>query len=73
MNAPKKIWVDEPDVFCKSYSNDEILYIRADIVEEMREAVKKMVDGDFGSDGWSLELDRAANQMRSALKRLEEE
>ena len=45
MNAPKKIWFDIDD--CSAgpvqFADDEILYIRADIVDELVEALKWMM------------------------------
>lgn len=40
MNAPKKIWVDEPDVFIKPSMDSDIPYIRKDVVLELVEALK---------------------------------
>ena len=67
MNAPKKIWVDlaSPDV-CERWTSVGTPYIRADIVEEMREALEfccELLEG----------LGSTALRGRSALKRLEEE
>ena len=40
MEPPKRIWVDEPDVFYKPYTDDEIEYVRADIVEDIVDKIK---------------------------------
>ena len=84
MNAPKKIWVwdyaadqmviDKPD-------STDVLYVRGDIVEEMREALVTMIEayrGEFGSH-WGEQCEEETEEhdevmkARATLKRLEEE
>jgi len=78
--APKKIWVDEPDVFIKPVMDDDVAYIRADLVDGLVEALEEMTELnriywkaiDFNpSEGGAFQevLDKA----RAALKALEEE
>lgn len=38
--APKRVWVDEGMIAWAQYSEDDIPYIRADIVDELVEALK---------------------------------
>ena len=68
MNAPKKIWID-PDwnrhPYWESFPIGNMSeYIRADIVEEMREALEELLV--------SVES-IGTNKAKAALKRLEEE
>ena len=55
INAPKTIWVDPglaEDLEQKSEFIEEVQYIRADMVEELREALLGMIGvykGEFGS------------------------
>lgn len=43
MNAPKKIWVDEPDAFIKPIVDTDTPYIREDVVLELVEALKRLL------------------------------
>jgi hypothetical protein len=54
-------------------SSCDIPYMRADIVDGLIEPLKILVKSDFGSDGWTPELDRVGVQIRAALQVLEEE
>ena len=67
--APKKIWID-PHVGTSPYADNRITqYIRADIVEEMREALNL-------ASVWSnqrLFIQAVKPKIEAALKRLEEE
>ena len=82
MNAPKKIWVDEPDVFIKSVTHDDVLYIREDIVYELAEALSTakyifrvyQAHHEAKGDEKKAEANKGyAEQMEAALKLLEEE
>ena len=44
MNAPKKIWfgIDDGSAGPVQFSDDEIPYIRADLVDELVETLKKL-------------------------------
>lgn len=46
MNAPKKIWFDLDECYAGpvKFNDDEIPYIRADIVDELVEALKEVMD-----------------------------
>jgi len=70
--APKKIWVDGgANVWTAPHPEaKDVLYIRVDIVEEMREALHKLAklgNGDQYGNSIGNEIARAA------LKALEEE
>ena len=78
MNAPKKIWMVFDDDGCggidsyqapKNFGSE---YIRADIVEEMREALEGLVEY-VGKDHAGVGLADLHNKGIYALKRLEEE
>lgn len=70
MNAPKKIWFDIDD--CSAgpvqFADDEILYIREDVVLELVETLKGIVRyaGNNGDD-------YLADNAKAALKKLEAE
>ena len=66
--APEKIWLDSDMTAWKQYSEDDTPYIRADIVDELVEALKAVVRyvGNSGDD-------YLADKVRAALKKLEEE
>jgi hypothetical protein len=63
--APKKIWVDEPDVFIKPVMDDDVAYIRADLVDGLVDVLQELCDLGIGT----ARIDKA----RAALKALEEE
>lgn len=69
MNAPKKIWfdIDECSAGPVQFADDEILYIREDVVLELVEALKAVVRyaGNSGDD-------YLADKVRAALAKLEE-
>lgn len=70
MNAPKKLWFDIDD--CSAgpvqFSDDEIPYIRADIVDELVEALERLARlGNGDSYGNSIGNEIA----KAALKKLE--
>ena len=69
MNTPKKIWFDIDD--CSAgpvqFADDEILYIRADIVDELEEALKAVVR--YAGNGGD---DYLADKVRAALAKWEE-
>jgi len=69
MNAPKKIWVDieECSAGPVKFNDDEILYIRADIVDELVEALKVIVRYAGNTADYYL-----ADHVRAALKKMEE-
>jgi len=64
--APKKIWVDEPDVFIKPVMDDDVAYIRADLVAGLVEALGDLIKGGE-SMGWESVI-----KVIIALKALEE-
>lgn len=64
--APKKIWVDEPDVFIKPVMDDDVPYIRADLVAGLVEALGDLIKGGE-SMGWESVI-----KVIIALKALEE-
>lgn len=73
--VPAKLWIDpeyiedETDCISKLKVLDrDVQYIRSDIVEEMREALKEI----FLSSNMN-EFGSACGKARAALKRLEEE
>ena len=83
MKAPKSIWIGLDTVSWNSEEtrNHDQKYIRADIVEEMREALNKIKDivcGD-GYPNWAdhdkvyFSRGKIANIADATLKRLEEE
>lgn len=69
MNAPKKIWFDieECSAGPVQFADDEIPYIRADLVDELVETLKGIVRyaGNNGDD-------YLADKARTALAKLEE-
>lgn len=71
MNAPKKIWMSE-DTLWEAYKiqhEDDIPYIRADIVDELVEALERLARlGNGNNYGNSIGNEIA----RAALKKLEE-
>jgi len=87
MNAPKKIWMAADDAFQEYYHqfDGDIGYIRADIVDELVEALKfawpiieherYKWDGSYGKNFDSAKADRArqaSEKSRAALAKLEE-
>ena len=65
MNAPKKIWFDieECSAGPVQFSDDEIPYIRADIVDELVEALERLArlgNGDNYGNSIGNEIARAA-------------
>ena len=67
--TPKKVWMRvnmaPKRLMEEKLFDDDVQYIRADIVEEMREVLQELCDFGIGT----ARIDRA----RAALKRLEEE
>jgi len=69
MDTPKKIWVDEEMTAWVQYSEDDIPYIRADIVDELVEALERLARlGNGNNYGNSIGNEIA----RAALKKLED-
>jgi len=66
--APKKIWVDgDANVWTASHPEaKDVIYIRADLVDGLVEALEKI------AGGWVC-VDEAGLTARAALKALEEE
>ena len=68
MSAPKRVWMRvnmaPKRLMEEKLFDDDVQYIRADIVEEMREALKELI-----VDVESMRTSKA----KTALKRLEEE
>lgn len=69
MNAPKKIWVDEEMTAWVQYSEDDIPYIRADLVDELVEALKWMTAILVVETETDV---KAIDRAEAALKKLEE-
>ena len=71
MNAPKKIWFDIDD--CSAgpvqFSDDEIPYIRADIVDELVEALKEIAEW---TERYTTPGHPISTVARAALAKLEE-
>jgi hypothetical protein len=65
--APKKIWLDSDMTAWKQYSEDDTLYIRADIVDELAEALKYVMTAH------GEQLSDAFEKAQDALAKLEEE
>jgi hypothetical protein len=60
--AAKKIWVEYeegcwPTVLCREYKDVGEPYVRADIVDGLVDPLRMLVKSDFGSDGWTAELE----------------
>ena len=70
--APKEIWLDSDMTAWEHYSEEDTPYIRADIVDELVEALKGLAVHDFGANGWNHSAERYAIKARAALKKLEE-
>ena len=86
--TPIRLWIDpdyiEDETDCVSkvkVLDRDVQYIRADIVDEMREALVTMIEayrGEFGSH-WGEQCEEETEEhdevmkARAALKRLEEE
>ena len=77
--APKKIWLDSDMTAWKQYSEDDIPYIRADIVDELVEALEEGME--FNEAYWKLInfspsdtglIKELTDKARAALKKLEE-
>ena len=72
--APKILWYDDQECAAGpvQFNPDEVKYVRADIVEEMRKIIQEELDWmDNGEEPVSNPT--AYNRMKTALKRLEEE
>ena len=78
--APKKIWVDDGMIAWAQYSEDDTPYIRADIVDELVEALEEGME--FNEAYWKLInfspsdtglIKELTDRARAALKKLEEE
>jgi hypothetical protein len=74
MNAPKKIWVDEPDVFIKPIVDTDTPYIRADLVDELVEALTNLINEtcEICETAYSDEIEATYINARAALAKLEE-
>lgn len=73
--APKKIWIDEPDALILKITEEDISYIRADIVDELVETLEKFVKTmDRLPDGneTSIQVWDIYHPAKTALKKLEE-
>ena len=84
MKAPKILWYDDQECAAGpvKFNSDEIKYVRADIVEEMRaklEIAAKAFRAYQAHHEYKGDMDKAdrnkgyAEQMETALKLLEEE
>ena len=84
MKAPKVLWYDDQECAAGpvKFNSDEIKYVRADIVEEMRQKLHiaaqvfraYQAHHEYKGDGDKAERNKGyADQMESALKLLEEE
>ena len=78
--APKKIWLDSEGAAWEHYSEEDTPYIRADIVDELVEALEKGMG--FNEAYWKLInfspsdtglIKELTDKARAALKKLEEE
>jgi len=61
---PKRIWLDREMTAWKQYSEEDTLYIRADIVYELVDALEELMYAC---------TDKAESMAEAALKKLEEE
>ena len=77
--APKKIWLGSDMMTWEQYSEDDTPYIRADIVDELVEALEKGME--FNEAYWKLInfspsdtglIKELTDKARAALKKLEE-
>jgi hypothetical protein len=50
--APKKIWLDSDGSAWEHYSEDDTLYIRADLVDRLVEALKICLAGNGYESAW---------------------
>jgi len=64
--APKKIWLDSDGSAWEHYSEDDTPYIRADIVDELVEALKYVMTAH------GEQLSDAFEKAQDALAKLEE-
>jgi hypothetical protein len=73
--APKKIWVGDMGAWFENESSHDIPYIRADLVDELVEALKTCrFSGYTDIDGDYITTQHFDNpKVRAALKALEEE
>ena len=62
--APEKIWLDSDGAAWEHYSEDDTPYIRADLVDELVEALEELM---------YARTDKAEQMAEAALKKLEEE
>ena len=78
--APKKIWLDSEGAAWEHYSEEDTPYIRADIVDELVEALEKGMG--FNEAYWKLInfspsdtglIKELTDKARAVLKKLEEE
>ena len=60
--APKKIWLDSDGAAWKQYSEEDTQYIRADIANELVEALEELM---------YARTDKAERMAEAALKKLE--
>ena len=61
--APKKIWLGSDMMTWEQYSEDDTPYIRADLVNELVEALNELM---------YARTDKAESMAEAALKKLEE-
>jgi len=64
IDAPKKIWLDSDGAAWEHCSEEDTLYIRADIVDGFVEALEELM---------YARTDKAENMAEAALEALEEE
>ena len=62
--APEKIWLDSDGAAWEHYSEDDTPYIRADLVDELVEALEELM---------YARTDKAEQMAEAALAKLEEE
>ena len=65
--APKKIWLDGEGAAWEHYSEEDTLYIRADIFDELAEALKYVMNAH------GEQLSDAFEKAQHVLAKLEEE
>ena len=84
MKAPKVLWYDDQECAAGpvKFNSDETKYVRADIVEEMRQKLHiaaqvfraYQAHHEYKGDGDKAERNKGyADQMEAAIKLLEEE
>jgi len=77
---PKKIWLDSDGAAWEHYSEEDTLYIRADIVDELVEALEEGME--FNEAYWKIInfspsdtglIKELTDKARAVLKKLEEQ